>query len=264
MTAAHCVVLDYADVTFTVSFTLNDGRVEIRDVERFEVYSQYDPQRKAYDIALLKLKESIFGLHGLVPCFHYGKVEKRLSELPEVIFVGYCDAYSETDYLLFSDGKRRASKSRLFWDYGNQGEPGIFTVPCRANIIEQNYIILNYFPYKAVMTVARPPMGYELGVKSGMSGGAVFEESVEGDLRFIAVLFGDTKERMSRYNRCLYELIPVADSWLDCFRYCFDIPHLRRPTKIYEGKVACGLPLGAVEDWLEGWRREFDGGLGIV
>ena len=178
VTAAHCVVLDYADVTFTVSFALNDGRIETRDVERFEVYPQYDSQKKIYDIALLKLTESIVGLCGLAPCFHYGKVEKRLIDFPEVIFVGYCDAYSETDYLRLSDGKRRASKSRLFVDYGKEKDTGIFTVPCRANIIEKNYIIFNCFPYTSVMTVARPPMEYELGVKSGMSGGAVFEKKM--------------------------------------------------------------------------------------
>ncbi|MES2252830.1 MAG: trypsin-like serine protease [Pseudomonadota bacterium] len=259
VTAAHCVVLEYSDMTFSVSFTLDSGRVETRDVERFDVYPDYNSHSKAYDIAVLKLKESIDGLVGLVPCFHYGKVEKPLRDLPEVMFVGYCGAYSETDYLSFSDEKRRASKSRLCCDYGNKGSPGIFTVPYRANTCEKNYIILSCFPYKLTVTVARPPMEYELGVKSGMSGGAVFEVNIDGSLSFIAVLIGDSKDKMSHYNSCLDQFIPVADSWLDCFRCCFDIPHIRRPTKIYEGKIAISLPFGAVEEWLEGWRQKFDG-----
>ena len=184
VTAAHCVVKDKDNpaARFILSFILDDDRIETCEIEQIEIHTNYKMD-SSYDVAVLRLKVPIVGLNGLSPCYRYGKVNRNLMNFPEVVFVGYCNAYTDVDYVCPDDGKRRACKSRL-WKEQVKKIIGILSAPHRSNTNKKHYIVSDYFSYEPVVAISRPPTEYELGPKSGMSGGGVFEENTECDLSF--------------------------------------------------------------------------------
>ena len=252
VTAAHCLVdeQDKFCELFDIYFQLNDGRIVQYEIEKAIVHPLY-VRNKWYDIAVLKLKKPVVELIGAFVNYAYGKKERIIKKPPEVTFVGYCRAYSDLGYRHQCDFKRRATKSLLFCVGVDPLK--MSAIPHTLDIVEQRTpSLMNCF--SKVSFVSRPAMPYELGVKSGMSGGGAFERN---ELIGIHVAYID--DHMSWFNHRITKNIPILDSWLDCFRECCAIPHLRLPENMYEGQVPVSVPLGAVEDWLEGYRQEFDG-----
>jgi hypothetical protein len=257
VTAAHCLVNESGDVfkSFNISFELSNGEIVQYEIAEIIVHPLFLPL-KEYDIAVVKLKESVRGLTGALVNYAYGKKEMVIRTLPEMTMVGYCGSYSDLSYRQRCDFKRRATQSLFF---SVESEPiGLLPIPHRLDIVERREpSLMNCF--SEVVCVSRPALPYELGIKHGMSGGGTFE----GDY-LVGINMAYTDRYEWWFSPYAKYWIPEIDSWLNCFRYCFDIPHIRLPENMFEGRVAIVMPLGAVEEWLEEWRRTFDGELKVV
>ncbi|MES2252832.1 MAG: trypsin-like serine protease [Pseudomonadota bacterium] len=258
VTAAHCVVDENKKfiMLFDVFFELADGRIDSYEVESVIVHPSYMTNTLC-DIAVLKLKKPVSGLNGALLDYSYGKKQEVVSDFPEVTFVGYCKPYSDVEYRCDFDQKKRAAKSFLgFTRYHNNELQGLCAFPHRASIKRSSYIMSFFVD---VWRSSRTAMPYELGIKQGMSGGGAFKDDL-----MIGVNMGHNDEDAWWFDSYIEYWIPRIDSWLDYFRGCCDIPHLRFPEHLHEGRVPMVMPLGAVEEWLEGWRQKFDGELGLV
>jgi hypothetical protein len=150
-------------------------------VTKHVMHPEYSTGHDSADIAILCLDKTVPHLTGLQPYYTFrSDLEQNINSdeykffrplLRQLFYVGYGRSGNDSDYFNTKpDGKRRASISLLhFCLEDNVGEE-IYSIPIKSkfNFKEPNLVVLNQ----------REPMLFEIGMRSGMSGGATLNHNL--------------------------------------------------------------------------------------
>ena len=165
---------------YEVTFDSDDVPEYSCTVKKYVVHPEYLTGHDSADIAILCLDKAVPHLTGLQPYYTFGSdLEQNINSdqykpirhlLRQLFYVGYGRSGNDSDYFNSNpDGKRRASISLLHFCLTDNAGEEIYSIPIKSEFSfkKPNIVILNQ----------REPMLFEIGMRSGMSGGATLNHN---------------------------------------------------------------------------------------
>ena len=248
LTAAHCYEGD--GLSYDVGFEISGRDMQYYHVVHFITHPKHK-ENYHYDIAVLILDQEVEGLDGLVPNYEFSKPYKYIDYKHLLTYVGYGAEISDNNWFEMPlDGKRRAQQAYVNYCCMEPKRPGLYSTPSGYyNRFREGASII---PYKG-----RPVIHYEARSRQGMSGGA----ALHTEKGFVGIIFGHQGPCRWPFHINAYLCVSF------CIRFCIEFIEifccpifLLRPNTsiISHGVCIYSVPLGAVKDFIEECREEFD------
>jgi hypothetical protein len=247
-----------------ICFEINKKK-ELYEIDEYVIHEKYSETKCFYDIAILKLRNTVTGITGLTPCYQYGDERLFLKNNYDVFpnstnphipnqltYVGHLNEMYQ--YKLLDDCIMSRIISRSYLIAVDNEMAYLTSAPYGVNFFEGT-------KEEGWYKKPRLSLSLETGFKSGISGGATLHETygLIGINTHTNYKFSDKTVNYRRYVLIHFNIIIDFFNFLLSPFLCPSLPAFRVEDAI-PGQISFSVALGSCKDWIEGNRNKFNSG----